>query len=220
MPLNTRQASELEAAIGEYGFPAVYFDFRANVEVQAETMLAVEAAIHEMLVSPTIEGVRDGLANVIYWGYAQIGYRDSRVRRFREKATDDQLGKCLAQFKTGASGGLARIASFRLPEFSGISFISKILAFLDPVRYCVLDKQLLKLAAVSGNRALHRLSPGTQIRVTAGNERAYDSWRDECANISAQYFGSRYRVVDIERGFFQLVQSGQLAVAQQLYAAA
>ena len=220
MPLSKRQASEFEAAIAEYDFPAVYFDFRGSVEGRAGNMLAVEAAIREMLVSTGIERVRDGLANVIYWGYAQIGYRDNRVRRFRNSVTDDQLGRFLALLGAGDPVGLGTLAALRLPEFSGMSFISKVLAFLDPARYCVLDKQLLKLAAVSGSRALHRLSSGTQIAVTANNERAYDAWREECADISAQYFGSRYRVVDVERGFCQLVQAGRLAVVQELYLAA
>jgi hypothetical protein len=34
------------------------------------------------------------------------------------------------------------------------------------------------------------------------------------------YFENRYRVVDVERGFFQLVQDDQLAVAQDIYMAA
>ena len=38
--------------------------------------------------------------------------------------------------------------------------------------------------------------------------------------ISRQYFRARYRVVDVERGFFQLVQGGKLEIAQQLYATA
>jgi hypothetical protein len=34
-----------------------------------------------------------------------------------------------------------------------------------------------------------------------------------------RYFNSQYRVVDVERGFFQLVQAGQPGSAQQPYAA-
>jgi len=220
MPLNGRQLVELDRAIAEYAFPAIYFDFRANTEVRAGDMRAVEAAIRDMLVSGAAERIRDGLANVIYWGYAQIGYRETRVLRFRQNVSADQLCRFQALIKAESSVGLASIAALRLPEFSGISFISKILAFLDPARYCVLDKQLLKLAAVAGNRALHRLSAGTQIPVTASNEKAYDAWRGECAEISVRYFGGRYRVVDVERGFFSMVQAGQLAAAQELYVAA
>jgi hypothetical protein len=66
MPLNAQQVSQLEAAVAEYAFPAIYFNFRARVEMRAGNMLAVEAAIRNMLISPEIDRVRDGLANVIY----------------------------------------------------------------------------------------------------------------------------------------------------------
>ena len=101
-----------------------------------------------------------------------------------------------------------------------MSFISKILMFLDPAEYCVLDRQLAKLGAVPGERALHGLLFGTQIPVTAHNEAVYDAWRADCRRISTQYFGGGYRVVDVERGFFQLVQSARLVLAQRIYAAA
>ncbi|MGE0450573.1 MAG: hypothetical protein AB7Q29_13450 [Vicinamibacterales bacterium] len=114
---------------------------------------------------------------------------------------------------------LASVAALGLPEFSGISFVSKILAFLNPDHYCVLDKQLLKLAESPGDKSLHRVSAGTQIPITAGNERAYDGWRAECADISERYFRGRRRVVDVERGFFQLVQDKQVVLAQDLYRA-
>lgn len=220
MALNESQTSELEAAIATYAFPAVYFDFRTSIEVRAASMGVVENAIREMLTSEANGQVLDGLANVIYWGYAQVGYRDRRVRRFRDDATEDQLNRFRTLLGSTDSIGLDTIAALKLPEFSGISFVSKILAFLDPVKYCVLDKQLLKLALRPGNRALHRVSAGTQIRVTANNQQAYDAWRQECASISAQYFNGQYRAVDVERGFFQLVQAGRVALAQELYVAA
>lgn len=220
MALSEAQTSELEVAIETYAFPAVYFDFGTGIEVRAGNMRAVENAIREMLTSKADGQVLDGLANVIYWGYAQIGYRDTRVRRFRDEATEDQLNGFRTLLESADSVGLAAIAALKLPEFSGISFVSKILAFLDPVNYCVLDKQLLKLAMGPGDRALHQVSAGTQIRVTTRNQQAYDVWREECASISGQYFNGRYRAVDVERGFFQLVQSGRVTLAQEVYGAA
>jgi hypothetical protein len=107
-----------------------------------------------------------------------------------------------------------------MPEYSGISFISKVLTFLDPTRFCVLDKQLAKLASGPGDRALHRLSMGTQIQITSNNEGVYNAWRAECAEIAMRYFGGQHGVVDVERGFFQLVQSGKIELAQQIYVAA
>jgi len=156
---------------------------------------------------------------LIYWGYAQIGYRNDRVRRFRDQVTDDQLGRLRTLIESGHPG-LVAIGALRLPQFSGVSFVSKVLTFIDPGRYCVLDKQLLKLGTGSGPRALHRVSAGTQIRITTHNEEAYDGWRGECAVISAHYFGGRHRVVDIERGFFHLVQTDRVRAAREMYMAA
>lgn len=220
MALTHQQLTRLEGAITDYAFPSVYFDFLSNAHVPAADMRAVETAIREELVSATFDRVRDGLSNVIYWGYAQIGYRDVRVRRFRDHVSADQLARFQNLVQAGDRIGLRSIRALRLPEFSGIAFISKVLAFLDPARYCVLDKQLLKLAGTPGDRALHRVFARTRISVTRANEEAYDAWRTECAAISAQYFGGRYRVVDIERGFFQLVQADRIVEAQDIYSAA
>lgn len=162
-------------------------------------MRAVETAIRDMLTSGNNSEVLDGLANVIYWGYAQIGYRDTRVRRFRENATEDQLNGFRALLKSPGEVGLATVAALTFSEFSGISFVSKVLTFLDPVKYYVLDKQLLKLAECPGNRALHRVSAGTQIRVTTKNQEAYDAWRHKCAAISIQYFKERYCDATVHR---------------------
>ncbi len=220
MPLNEQQVADLDAAIARYSFPAVYFDFAANVQVQAPHMRVVEGAIRGMLVSQIAEDVRDGLANVIYWGYAQIGYRDVRVDRFRRSVTLNHLTQFQALVVARGVPSLSQIKALKIPEYSGISFISKVLAFLDPAQYCVLDQQLARLGMGPGGSALHGLSLGTRIEVTAHNEVVYDAWRAECRRISAQHFGGRQRVVDVERGFFQLVQTNQLPLAQQIYAAA
>jgi hypothetical protein len=219
MSLDRQQVEDLGEAISAYRFPAVYFDFDAGREVVEPDMRAVESAIGGMLRSAATDRIRDGLANVIYWGYAQIGYRNDRVRRFRDQVTEDQLGT-FANVVSSGTPGLATVGAMRLPQFSGISFVSKVLMFLDPEQYCVLDKQLLKLGAGSGRRALHRVAAGTRIRITIQDENAYNGWRTECAAISRRYFASRHRVVDIERGFFHLVQTNRVSAARDIYAAA
>lgn len=221
MSLDRQKVHALGEAIAAYRFPAVYFDFGSGREVGGcdIDMRQVESAIASMLRASVLDRVRDGLANVIYWGYAQIGYRNERVRRFRDQVTKDQL-HAFADLVSSGTPRLTTIGALRLPQFSGVSFVSKVLMFLEPDHYCVLDKQLLKLGAGSGNRALHRVVAGTQIRITIENENAYDSWRAECAAISRRYFAGRYRVVDIERGFFHLVQSKRVNAAREIYAAA
>ncbi len=220
MPLDQRQVENLGTAILQYAFPPVYFDFEAHKQVHASDMREVERAIRAMLVSSIAEDIRNGLANIIYWGYAQIGYRDVRVRRFREGATLDQLARFRSLVEAHGVPSLSQVHALEIPEYSGISFISKVLMFLDPVQYCVLDQQLARLGDVPSDQALQGLSRGTRIPVSPHNEEVYDEWRAECRRISAQYFGGRYRVVDVERGFFQLVQSDRLVLAQRIYAAA
>lgn len=220
MTLSYRQIGALDAAIGGYGFPQVYFDFVANAPVHAPNMAAVETAIRTMLVSANAQDVRHGLANVIYWGYAQIGYQNTRVQRFFAGAAEIHLCQFQALVATRGVPTLLEIKALKIPEYSGISFISKILTFLNPAQYCVLDQQLAKLADGHGACALHGLTRGTQIRVSTHNQAVYDAWRAECQSISTRYFGGRYRVVDVERGFFHLIQTNQLELAQQVYAAA
>jgi hypothetical protein len=210
----------LEAAILAYGFPPIYFDFAANVQVHAPNMNAVELAIRNMLVSPMALDVKYGLANVIYWGYGQIGYQNTRVARFLNNVTQNHLAEFQALVAAPNAPTLSQIRAIRMPEYSGISFISKILAFINPGQYCVLDQQLARLAMGPGACALHGLTHGTQIRVTAHNQAIYDAWRTECQRIGNQYYGGRHRVVDVERGFFQLIQTNQLPLAQHIYAAA
>lgn len=217
MPLTAHQASVLNAAISTYAFPAVYNDFGAGTQIVAPTMLACEAAIRGQLVSPNPANSKDGLANVIYWGNATAGYRDYRVAEFRATVTPMQI----ANFQSMVAGGrvptLGQIKDLKMRGFSGISFVSEVLMFLDPVRYCVLDLQLTSLRTPTGQGAVNRLTFGTQITITANNSAAYDAWRAECAGIGDLYFGGRYRAVDVERGFFNLIQSGDTATAQGIY---
>ena len=220
MPLNIHQQTQLGNAIHLYGFPPIYFDFPNNVQIRAPNMAAVELAIRNMLVSPNALDVKHGLANVIYWGYGQIGYQQTRVNRFLGNVTQNHLEQFQALVTAPNIPTLSQIRVIQMPEYSGISFISKILAFINPGQYCVLDQQLARLAMVPGACALHGLTHGTQIRVTAHNQAIYDAWRMECQRISNLYYGGRYRVVDVERGFFQLIQTNQLPLAQQIYAAA
>ncbi len=44
--------------------------------------------------------------------------------------------------------------------------------------------------------------------------------RGQCRAISNAYFNGQHRVVDVERGFFNLIQQGHLQLAQVIYAAA
>lgn len=218
VPLNNAQVASLNAAIIGYGFPTAYFDFSRNTQIAAANMAAVETHINGQLVSASDQDVRHGLANVIYWGYAQIGYRDVRVNNFLANVTSAHVAAFQNLVLSGAVPAMLQIKAIGMPQFSGVSFISKILAFLDPAHYCVLDQQLARISNGHGARALNNLTQGQQIRVTTNNQAAYDGWRNECQAISNAYFNGAYRAIDIERGFFHLVQTGQLQLAQTIYA--
>jgi len=220
VPLTIQQKNDLEASLQGYAFPAVYFNFLNNEEVNAEHMAALEVVIRQMLLAPQQQQAKFGLANVIYWGNANAGYQMYRVDRFRNKVTPDQLAQFQNLVENGTIPTLREIRDIRMPQFSGISFISKIIAFLDPVNYCVLDLLLSRLGENQGNKALHHLVVNTQIRVNARNSEAYLLWCQECQAINSLYYEGRYRAVDVERGFFNLIKSGELDYARRIYNAA
>lgn len=223
MPLNPVQVQALTNAMAGYMFPAVHFDFQAGLEVHSN-MHNVEQTISGLLHSQNLADVRHGLANVIYWGWAQrAGIRATRVGRFMHQdngVTNQQLTDFQVLVQNGAPN-LILIANIGMPQFSGISFISKILMFLNPQQYCVLDIQLAALHDAPPPKALNGLViRQTQLPVTQVNQHVYDAWRNECQAINVTYFNGQRRVVDIERGFFHLIQNGDLQTAQDIYATA
>jgi hypothetical protein len=220
MPLNQNQKNKLEASIIQYAFPAVYYDFENNDRVTATNIRVVEEHIATLLYSDEVIDVIHAFANVLYWGYEQVGYRDTRVNRFINLATKNQMQRFQQFLLNGALPNMAEIKSLQLPEFSGMSFISKILMFLDPINYCVLDKQISKLRNPECMKSLSHLSFGsneTQIRISQNNQNVYNNFREECRAISARYYQNQFRVADVERGFFTLIQTGNLAAAQEIY---
>ncbi len=220
MPLNVTQVKELRDAIEGYSFPAVYYDFIENSEVQAKSMAEVENIIGPQLRSGDLEVAKNGLSNVLYWGYARIGYRDRRVSNLRDNITPRQLARFQALVISGKVPTMAEIKEVHIPEYSGMSFLSKILMFLNPLHYCALDTQITRLRTQNSQKALNSLSFGpneNQIRISTRNEQVYDYWRNECQSISENYYSRKYRCVDVERGFFNLLQQGRQSVAQQIY---
>jgi len=220
MSLTPAQVAQLHDAITGYTFPAVYFDFDIDKEIAAQTMTAVETVIATQLRANAALMVKFGLANVLYWGYAQIGYRGKRVNDFMDNVTEQHITAFQRLITADVVPALVQIKNIRLPQYSGMSFISKILMFLHPKTYCVLDKQLAKLRTPGSPKILNDLVFGeneTQIRITSHNEAIYNGWRNECAAISQIYFQGTYRVVDIERGFFTLIQQNHLLDAQTIY---
>ncbi len=220
MPLTEEQIAAFREAIKGYSFPAVYYDFEEGREVQAKRMADVEYVIGGQLCSVHTEDVKNGLANILYWGYANVGYRDARVEKLNNNITIEQIKVFQTLLVNDRRPTMAEIKTIRIPEYSGMSFLSKLLMFLNPSDYCVLDRQIARLRTQNAPKALCQLSFGpkeTQIRVSSHNEAIYDRWRTECLAVSTVYYGGEYRVVDIERGFFHLIQQGRLLDARIIY---
>ena len=145
MPLTSQQIRTLQSAIGSYSFPAVYYDFRKNLEIKCALITNVEIAINGLLLSSNLTDVKDGLSNIIYWGYANSGYRNYKVSTFRNKITNAHANSFKTLVAANPVPCLTCLKHLGMPQFSNISFLSKIAMFLNPSTNCVLDLQIAKL---------------------------------------------------------------------------
>ena len=208
-----------------YSFPRVTFDFRCGGETERESVRSVEEYIGELLRSEA-HAVRDGLSNVLYWGYARRPERrDAKVQAFRSQmeSTDDRFVEFMDFVRSGprtcAAEQLLALKRLQLPGFGQMSFATKILMFLDPDRNPVLD---LKIARVHLRQPLHGLTFGTSIPITKKNADAYGRWAGWCRRIAERINGASgapcgdLRAVDVERAVFELADRGQMHQAQAL----
>ena len=213
----------LEKAISYYSFPTVCYDFKNGVLAPQPDMRSVEEYIGNDLRSGDLELVKNGLSNVLFWGYAQIGYRDKRVTKFRNEVTVGKLHDAARLFSEIQGDGLLEIKRLGLPQFSGMSFISKVRMFLNPGSYVILDRQILKMNDFTSNTVLSQISFGekeTQIRISKKNVGVYIKWCRKCRSTAELFYEGRYRAVDIERGFFTLIQDGRVELAANILSAA
>lgn len=201
----------------KYDFPPKTWDFKAAMEIPHATTQEVESYIGSQLRSGHLDGVRDGLSNVLYWGYGRSkGRRAYRVDRFRRGATNEQIMAFTRLVENISGPGLKAIADLGLPQFSGVSFISKIRMFLNPESYVVLDLKLAQLRKIPGTILDCLTSVGTQIKVTRKNEDVYQRWSLWCRNASEVAFGTGASAVRAERAIFHLVDQGQLDNAAKI----
>lgn len=220
MPLNGTQIKQLQAAIADYAFPAAYFDFRANAPGVGLSMSQVEVGIRSDLLAGLPSRTKDGLSNVLYWGFAQMGgLAHIRVARFRDQVSQSQLQAATDLFSRMSQPALTEIKKLDLPQFSGVSFVSKVRMFLDPTVSATLDQQIMKIDDVMPGTVLGAVRRyQTTIPVTQGNAVAYEAWCDRLSYIRTAYLSDSARVVDVERGLFCLIQQGHVAVAARLLA--
>ena len=208
-----------------YSYPTVTFDFRSEQEGHHEDMRGVEGCIGRLLRSDDLRDVRDGLSCVLYWGFARQGVRDHRVSDFRgrvESPADERLARFsesvrhMSRMPPSAAEFLVALKRLKLPQFSQMSFTTKILMFLDPDSYPVLD---LRIAKAYANRPefppLQGLTIRTSIPLTAKNRTCYGEFACWARRIAARVNGISgsprhdLRAVDVERALFTLVDRGQ-----------
>lgn len=219
MTLSQDEINTLDEAIKKYSFPCVCYDFQNDRPINFPSMREVEEFIREDLKSGDRSRVKNGLSNVLYWGFAQVGYRDERVRIFRNQVTPGKLYDAANLFKEIEGDALKEIWRIKLPQFSGMSFISKVRMFLDPASYVILDQQILKMNKAPFQTILNNIKFGekeTQIRISQDNSTVYKKWCDKCNDISNTYFNGMHRAVDIERGFFTLIKNDKTALAAKI----
>lgn len=211
-------AARLREVVGRYDHPKVFYDFRRARERRCEDVRGVEERIGALLRSRDPGGIRDGLSNVLYWGYArQPGRRDFKVRAFRDATPvgDPRLRRfaelvdVVEDRPASAASALLDVRRSGLHLFGQMSFATKILMFLDP-RFPVLDLRLARAFARGGFEPLTglRFGPGG-IRVTANNTGVYARWACWCREIARLADAETkeapgLRAVDVERALFVL----------------
>jgi len=105
MPLSPSQKEALHKAIKEYSFPPEYYDFILDRPERLENTRAVEARIQVDLISSNINLVKNGLSNVLHWGFARMRYRGIRVTDFWTKVITAQLEAATSLFISSISAG-------------------------------------------------------------------------------------------------------------------
>ena len=204
----------IEAAIEAYNYPAAVKDFTGSMEGyerKFSSMRELESYLRNLLLADSLQSLKDGLAGILYWGHYNAGYRDRRVAEFRKKVTDEQLERARQAFPALEGASLIKLKNLRLPQFTNMAFVTKLRTFLDPEHYCVLDRRISDLAPLA--ERLKRCP--TYIPITRANEVAYTWWVDTCRSIGSQ-LQVKKRPVDVERGFFYLMEKDKAGAEQLL----
>jgi hypothetical protein len=198
-------------AIRTYDYPPITYDFSEGRERVFPSMVDLEHFLKDLLLSGDVHLLKDGLSGILFWGYYRVAYRDRRVKTFRDQVCDVHLQNASEIFPTLEGTGLMLLKRVSLPQFSKMAFVTKLRTFLDPDHYCVLDKKIASLAQL----AIRLKCEKTYIPITTHNERAYRWWVDSCLALGSR-LQIKVRPIDVERGFFRLVNYKQVRLAEKL----
>lgn len=184
---------------------------------------------HDLLTSPVDEKVVLGLASVVFWGFSSGGDGRLTYPRALARARQVLFGKAgeepdpsqrlhdavrLAAAHAGESRMAEALAAVRDLKMFGVSFASKVIAFLNPQGAGVCDRLIADGLQRSGSRLY--FSPGFSAgsSAKAAQEKGFQAWCTECriqaeklrkAGSSWQdWDGSHHewRAVDVERALF------------------
>ena len=228
-------------ALGLYSFPPVTFDFERRQERlhggggrPHEAMRRMEKCVGRLMCSLDPGSVRDGLSSVLYWGWAQKpGLQRHRVGVFRDgvQPNDPRLVRfmnlvhSMSRASQSAAEQLRALNQLGLPQFSQMSFTTKILMFLDPSRFAVLDLKIAHVAKQCGLPLMQELRIyANGIPITQANATCYQRWASWCRGIAARVNGTPgapcrdLRAVDVERAVFSLAALGRTDDARRLLA--
>ena len=184
-------------------------------------ILGIEQYINEELFSEEHPRIKNGLLNIIYWGnaymppfqYSGINNLINRlmpdgIDRFQEFIDNDLSSKTESK--------LIKIWGKDIPYFhSGIAFVSKLLMFLNPMDYPVLDKNIAKKCGGSSD-----FPPLQNLKIdqnsipinNPNNVDAYESWACWCRKIAKMVTDmpktpcNDLRAVDVERAIYMAVK--------------
>lgn len=202
----------------KYDFPCKLFDFNSEQEIKFDNYRELEKYIQTQLLSSNISQIKDGLSNVLYWGYSRIGYRAIRLKKFRDEITNQQL-QAFANLMIVNKAEPLSIKKLGMPQFSGFSFVSKILMFSDPTKFVVLDKKIMELNDTEDHDNPLSKIPYTKrdsgIRISQISQKYYYEWCKLCCYIAQQLHDNKI-AVDIERGFFKLVEKNEIFCGKQI----
>lgn len=232
----TRVQSELQRFRDGYAFPAIYLKRPSQLDwdrvdhpfelgaPEGITGYDFEEHIRKSLTSDDPDEQYVGIISVVYWGYANTGYRATRVQRLWDargrrkevgalltkagnRASEERLGKALACMK-GA------------PQLGRTPFASKVVAFLNPVMAGVYDNKINDYMGATQRgpdylrdwlsphvSSFHHRIQGVGSPTSQGCYQAWCSFLQQTAtelNLSGlKWAGSeKWRAIDVERALF------------------
>jgi hypothetical protein len=218
--LNEQQVGALLCAMRDYQYPAELYDFKKQEKIVFRGMRELEAFLKSQLVSEDIKVLKFALANIVYWGNMNSGYCMTRVDRFLKGINEEKLEKAKDLFAEIKGNSLKDIKEIGLPQFSNISFVSKLRMFLDPTNYVTLDLKLLKIKESVIRTLFDDVAKyPTCIPINRQNSRQYVLWCQKCKETANTYFkNTEIIAVDVERGVWKLIDKGHLSQAADIVA--